>query len=151
MRLWTLHPKYLDSRGLVALWREALLAQAVLGGKTSGYTRHPQLIRFRENASPLELMGCYLRAIYAESIKRDYRFDATKIQSVGNVNCIEATDGQLNYERDHLKAKLLIRSPAWLASLEPLSRPEAHPLFKIVSGPVADWEIIRPQPQQKKR
>ncbi len=34
MRLWTLHPKYLDPRGLVALWREALFAQAVLRGWT---------------------------------------------------------------------------------------------------------------------
>ena len=37
MRLWTLHPKYLDPQGLVALWREALLARAVLQGKTRGY------------------------------------------------------------------------------------------------------------------
>jgi hypothetical protein len=36
MRLWTLHPKYLDARGLVALWREALLAQKVLRGATRG-------------------------------------------------------------------------------------------------------------------
>ena len=149
MRLWTLHPKYLDSRGLVALWREALLAQAVLGGKTSGYTRHPQLIRFCKHASPLESIGCYLNAIYEEAIRRDYHFDVTKIQSVGYVNCIEATDGQLNYEWDHLKAKLHIRSPAWLASLEPLSRPQAHPLFRIVSGSVADWEIIQFQPHHK--
>ena len=151
MRLWTLHPKYLDSRGLVALWREALLAQAVLGGKTSGYTRHPQLIRFREHASPLESIGCYLHEIYAEASRRGYRFDITKIQSVGYVNCIETTDGQLNYEWDHLKAKLHIRSPVWLSSLESLSRTEAHPLFRIVSGPVADWEILQSQPYHKKR
>ena len=37
MRLWSLRPKYLDSQGLVALWREGLLAQAVLRGKTRGY------------------------------------------------------------------------------------------------------------------
>ena len=49
MRLWTLHPKYLDARDLVALLREALLAQAVLGRQTGGYTRHPQLIRFRNS------------------------------------------------------------------------------------------------------
>ena len=48
MRLWTLHPKYLDARGLVALWRESLLAQAVLAGRTRGYRSHPQLERFRE-------------------------------------------------------------------------------------------------------
>nr|WP_243687290.1 pyrimidine dimer DNA glycosylase/endonuclease V [Methanobacterium formicicum] len=47
MRLWSLHPKYLDVKGLVALWREGLLARAVLKGKTKGYTNHPQLIRFK--------------------------------------------------------------------------------------------------------
>ena len=41
MRLWTLHPQYLDPRGLVALWREALLAQKVLLGRTRGYRAHP--------------------------------------------------------------------------------------------------------------
>jgi hypothetical protein len=36
MRLWTLHPQYLDPRGLVALWRVALLAQQVLlGGRAA--------------------------------------------------------------------------------------------------------------------
>ena len=151
MRLWTLHPKYLDSRGLVALWREALLAQAVLGGKTSGYTHHPQLIRFRKHAFPMQLIGCYLHAIYAEAIRRSYRFDKTKIQSVGRTNCIVATDGQLDYEWGHLKAKLHIRSPAWLASLEPVSVPQAHPLFRIVPGSVADWEIIKSQLPYKER
>ena len=43
MRLWSIHPRYLDSMGLVALWREALLAQAVLRGETKGYKFHPQL------------------------------------------------------------------------------------------------------------
>jgi hypothetical protein len=37
MQLWTLHPKHLDVRGLVALWREALLAQKILCGATRGY------------------------------------------------------------------------------------------------------------------
>lgn len=151
MRLWTLHPKYLDSRGLVALWREALLAQAVLGGKTSGYTRHSQLIRFRNHATPLELIGCYLHAIYEEAVRRNYRFDVSKIQSIGNVNCIEATDGQLNYEWVHLKEKLHIRSPVWLDSLEPPPMLKAHPLFRVVSGSVADWEIIKSQPPHKNR
>ena len=27
MRIWTLHPEYLDGRGLTALWRETLLAR----------------------------------------------------------------------------------------------------------------------------
>ncbi len=38
MRIWTLHPQYLDRQGLVALWREGLLAQEVLRGQTRGAT-----------------------------------------------------------------------------------------------------------------
>ncbi|WP_368086417.1 pyrimidine dimer DNA glycosylase/endonuclease V [Nitrosomonas sp. Nm34] len=26
MRLWSIHPKYLDAKGLLALWREGLQA-----------------------------------------------------------------------------------------------------------------------------
>lgn len=37
MRLWVSHPKYLDCKGLVALWRESLLARKVLKGKTKGW------------------------------------------------------------------------------------------------------------------
>lgn len=35
MRLWSLHPSYLDAVGLVALWREGLLARKVLQGHIS--------------------------------------------------------------------------------------------------------------------
>ena len=49
MRLWSVHPKYLDSKGLVALWREALLAKQVLEGGTKGYRNHPQLDRFKKS------------------------------------------------------------------------------------------------------
>ena len=46
MRLWSVHPRYLDRQGLTAAWREALLAQKVLTGTTRGYRNHPQLVRF---------------------------------------------------------------------------------------------------------
>lgn len=46
VRLWSLHPRYLDTAGLTAGWREALLAQKVLTGVTRGYRHHPQLERF---------------------------------------------------------------------------------------------------------
>ena len=48
MRLWSLHPSYLDSAGLVALWQEGLLARKVLSSQTKGYIHHPQLHRFRK-------------------------------------------------------------------------------------------------------
>jgi len=144
MRLWTLHPKYLDAPGLVALWREALLAQAVIRRQTSGYTRHPQLIRFRSSPSPTESLASYLQAVHAEASRRGYCFDVTKIASIGCVEPIAVAQGQLDYEWAHLKAKLRVRAPSWLAGLEPPSRPETHPLFHIVPGPVAEWEVTQP-------
>jgi len=141
MRLWTLHPKHLDARGLVALWREGLLAQAVLGGHTRGYTRHPQLIRFRGSASPVESIASYLQAVCAEATRRGYVFDETKIAYHGGVAPIAVTRGQLDYEWAHLKAKLRVRAPSWLTGLKHLSRPEPHPLFCLVPGAVAEWEV----------
>lgn len=143
MRLWSLHPKYLDARGLVALWREALLAQAVLRGETRGYTHHPQLIRFRESPSPLETIAYYLQEVHAEATRRGYHFDASKIGSFGNVAKIAVTRSQLAFEWAHLKAKLAQRDPARLGQLERLTHPTPHPLFCIVPGAIAEWEIIK--------
>jgi len=141
VRLWSLHPKYLDAKGLVALWREALLAQAVLKGETRGYTHHPQLIRFRESSSPLEAIASYLQEVQAEATHRGYRFDASKIGPFTSVEKIPVTRGQLEYEWLHLKAKLKVRDPVRLAQLNELSHPNPHPLFRIVAGPVAEWEV----------
>lgn len=142
MRLWTLHPKYLDARGLVALWREALLAQAVLRGKTTGYQHHPQLERFQGRRSPAGAIADYLRAIHAESEVRGYKFDAGRIgrtRALGRGR-IPATRGQLDYEWDHLMAKLGRRDWARLEALKLVRRPEVHPLFRVVRGRVASWE-----------
>ena len=144
MRLWTLHPRHLDARGLVALWREALLAQAVLCGKTRGYTRHPQLIRFRLAASPVKAMAFYLRAVCAEAGARGYSFDKSKIAAGGRVARIDVTSGQLDYEWAHLKAKVRARDPSFYERLKRISRPEPHPLFHIVPGAVAEWEKTKP-------
>ncbi len=140
MRLWTVHPKYLDARGLVAAWREGLLAQAVLRGQTRGYTRHPQLARFRGCSSPVGAIGCYLAGLHREAIRRGYRFDRRRIAQPASRVRLRATVGQIDYERRHLKRKLLIRNRDWLAQLSRVRRPEAHPAFRIVSGGVAAWE-----------
>jgi hypothetical protein len=142
VRLWTIHPRYLDARGLVALWREALLAQAVLNGRTRGYRRHPQLIRFSGSSSPAESIAYYLQIVHAEALRRGYGFDAAKIGCAGCAAPIAVTRGQLHYEWKHLKAKLRVRDPAWLAGLKPLAGPpQAHPIFRIVPGEVAPWEV----------
>ena len=142
MRLWSLHPKYLDAKGLVALWREALLAQAVLRGRTRGYRNHPQLSRFRRHSSPVSALNVYLRAVHAEAAARGYEFDRRKIGPARRVDRISVAAGQLEYERKHLLAKLRRRSPAWLAELGSLQRVTPHPLFRVVPGGVADWEVV---------
>jgi hypothetical protein len=142
MRLWTLHPRYLDARGLVAAWREGLLAQAVLRGKTTGYMRHPQLLRFRESASPVASIGAYLVALHEEATRRGYRFDRRRIVRPGENVRLQATVGQLEYEWQHLRAKLALRDRAWLAGLGHVERPDAHPVFRLRSGGVAGWEVV---------
>lgn len=140
MRLWSLHPRYLDPQGLVALWREALLARAVLRGETRGYRRHPQLQRFREHAAPRSCINAYLAAVHAEATLRGYRFDARKIGPLRAVPSLPVSDGQLAYEWQHLLHKLGLRSPALHARWHTLQRPDCHPLFKPEPGPLAAWE-----------
>jgi len=140
MRLWTLHPKYLDPQGLVALWREALLARAVLRGRTIGYRHHPQLERFRAHAAPRTAINAYLAAVLAESQSRGYAFDATKVGPVRSPVEIPATTGQIAYEWRHLLRKLQLRSPDLFARVRIISAPQPHPMFRIAAGPVATWE-----------
>lgn len=141
MRIWSLHPRHLDAKGLVALWRETLLAQKVLQGGTKGYRNHPQLTRFRAHAEPLAAIGFYLAAISAEATARAYRFDHGKIAFVPtDIDPIEVTTGQLAYEWSHLKAKLETRDPVKLRALLSLERPDLHPLFRLVEGSIAAWE-----------
>lgn len=140
MRLWSLHPRYLDAKGLVALWREALLAQAVLRGKTEGYRNHPQLHRFRAQPSPVSAIAAYLGAVREEASARGYSFDAAKIARGRKAPPITVTQGQLDFERRHLLAKLDARAPAWRREIGASHFVEPHLLFRVVPGGIADWE-----------
>ena len=142
MRLWTLHPQYLDPQGLVAHWREALLAKAVLRGETRGYRRHPQLERFQAAQESTACINAYLAAVLAEADARGYRFDRTKVEPCRGKLVIEATREQLRYEWHHLLAKLERRSPECFARWRELTEPEPHPLFVVVEGPIAAWERV---------
>ena len=140
MRLWSLHPRYLDAKGLVALWREALLAQAVLRDKTRGYRNHPQLHRFRAQPSPVSAIAAYLRAVHEEASARGYSFDSGRIAPGREAPPIAVTLGQLGFEWRHLMAKLEARAPEWRKELGAPDATEPHPLFRMVPGEVADWE-----------
>jgi hypothetical protein len=144
MRLWSIHPRYLDPAGLVALWREGLLAQAVLRGATRGYRHHPQLQRFQAMPAPAASIAEYLRAVHAEAERRGYSFAGEKIGSPRDPAPITVTNGQLAYEWTHLLAKLKGRSPERHAELVGSTGQDAHPLFRVVSGPVESWERAGP-------
>jgi hypothetical protein len=145
VRLWSLHPKYLDVKGLVALWREGLLARKVLVGKTRGYRHHPQLERFRGAKDPLVAIDGYLSRILDEAHARGYRFDESRIHYCTSRATMPVTRGQLAHEWHHLCAKLARRSPLVLAASERsrgLGAPTPHPCFRAVAGPIEPWERV---------
>jgi len=142
MRLWSLTPRYLDEKGILAVWREGLLAQAVLSGNTLGYTRHPQLKRFQSHSQPLEAIQYYLEVIAEEAAQRGYHFNTAKFSAGFQPVKIEVTEGQINYEFEHLKKKLAVRDPARYRQIEKLSQPEPHRLFIVVPGEIEPWEKV---------
>ena len=144
MRVWSIHPKYLDPQGLVALWRETLLARVVLKGETKGYRNHPQLLRFQQQADPVGAVERYLQLVYAEAVTRGYRFDARKVQTepLSDIALMTVTKGQLAYEWTHLLRKLSARSPAVYEQWARVTMPECHPLFVVVPGEVEAWEKV---------
>jgi hypothetical protein len=143
MRLWTLHPKYLDAKGLVALWREALLAQKVLRGATRGYKHHPQLFRFYQTENPAGVLATYLKAVHDEAGQRGYKFNGSKIGRRRFRGKLRETRGQLFYEWGHLKRKLKQRDPQRFRDLTAEKNPAPHPLFRIVPGRVREWEKVQ--------
>jgi pyrimidine dimer DNA glycosylase len=140
MRLWTIHPRYLDAKGLVAAWREGLLAQKVLSGATKGYRHHPQLLRFQAHSEPIAVIATFLTGLAEEARNRGYRFDAKKISRERCDEQIQETSGQLLYEWKHLQAKLRTRAPLIARQFRGITVPEPHPLFRIVPGDVRVWE-----------
>jgi hypothetical protein len=142
MRLWTIHPRHLDTKGLLAVWREGLLAQKVLKGETRGYRNHPQLVRFKTSPDPLGAIAEYLRGLQEESVRRGYKFSGDKIEASRFDGKITCTRGQVAYEWEHLKRKLKTRDAGKYFEAESLKRPDTHPLFSVIKGDVEEWEKI---------
>lgn len=142
MRLWSIHPKYLDAKGLVALWREALLAKNVILGNTKGYKHHPQLHRFKSSPDPEAAIDHYLASIFEEATTRNYQFDKSKFFNPHSNLRLQVTKGQLDFERDHLLRKLKVRDLQKYTKLKGEDIPDAHPIFTIIDGGVERWEIL---------
>jgi hypothetical protein len=140
MRLWSIHPKYLDPIGLVALWREALLARSVIYGKTKGYKNHPQLARFYLSKNQKRSINDYLFIIYLEAKKRGYKFNRHGLYKNDVIHRIQITSGQLLFETSHLKYKLHKRNQNYFMAINKIKRLSPHPLFRVVKGEIEKWE-----------
>jgi Pyrimidine dimer DNA glycosylase len=142
MRLWSLHPQHLDSKGLIALWREGLLARAVLRGQTRGYKNHPQLIRFKEQPDPLATIDSYLLHVHQEALNRHYQFKKDLISDKFINYLLNVTKDQLIYETKHLKAKLIHRDPYKYEEIGKVQMLLPHPIFKMIEREIEPWEKI---------
>jgi hypothetical protein len=140
MRIWSLHPKYLDTKGLLALWRETLLAKKVLEGRTKGYKKHPQLQRFKESKNQMNAINFYLKSVWLEADKRNYNFDKSKFLEIPNMEKINVTTEQLNFEKNHLLQKLNLRDKKKYIEIIDIVYFETHPLFNLVKGEIEPWE-----------
>jgi hypothetical protein len=144
MRLWTLHPEFLDAKGLVALWREGLLAQKVLRGETKGYKNHPQLNRFKAQNDPATVVCHYLYFVCQEAWRREYNFDINKISQGMKIKDgfqIPVQYGQVEYEMQHLLDKLKVRDRNKYEQVKDIEF-KVNPIFFIVNGGVEEWEKI---------
>lgn len=140
MRLWSLHPKYLDSARLLALWGQGLLARKILLGKIKSNRNYPQLIRFRKHPTPVTAIDAYLYEVWLESQRRGYNFQSAKIRAVDLHEEIKVADKQLAYELLHLRQKLKAWDIEQHERIKDVSQPLPHPLFKVVKGEIEDWE-----------
>jgi len=140
MRLWSIHPKYLDSIGLIALWRESLLAKKVLEGKTNGYKKHPQLERFKKSKHPLKFINSYISYMFEESLKRGFNFDSSKFNNEILMEKIPVNKGQIDYEFKHLLKKMKQRCPQKAKEIKMIRSIETNPIFYSVVGGIEDWE-----------
>jgi hypothetical protein len=140
MRIWSLHPKYLDTKGLLALWRETLLAKKVLEDKTKGYKRHPQLNRFKASTQQINAINFYLKSVWLEADKRNYKFDKNKFEDIEDIEKINVTTEQLNFEKNHLLKKLKLRDLKKYNEIIDIVNYETHPLFNLIDGEIEPWE-----------
>lgn len=142
MRIWSVHPKYLDAKGIVALWRETLLAKNVLEGKTKGYKNHPQLERFKAVENPVEAINQYLAEVLEEASRRGYHFNPEKVDYNFKTIQIPVTTGQMAYEQLHLLRKLEVRDLERFERLKGLLVLESAEMFTIIEGEIEKWEIV---------
>lgn len=140
MRLWSLHPKYLDTKWLLACWREWLLARNVLLWITKWYKNHPQLDRFKASIDPIKSIDAFLTQIYLEANNRWYSFDYKKLGLVNDEGIINVNEWQVIFEFKHLLNKLQKRDKNNFIKYSKIKNIEVNPIFNIIEWNIEKWE-----------
>jgi hypothetical protein len=156
VRLWSIHPEYLDRMGLLGLWREALLAQQVLHGETENYKNHSHMQRFyalpKEDA--MQYMSDYLFFVWQEGKLRGYKLNVNHIKDPRNGGSLSGSprklftvsSGQLALEYQILCMRTRNRDHKHFLGLEdkyPSHRmwvPKPNPVFTLIHGRKEEWE-----------
>lgn len=132
MCLWSVHPQYLDKHGLMALWREGLLAQKALCASAAVSQSNPQLRRFKNNDNPLRAIGTYLSFVAAEGARQGYNLNHEKILYPNfDQEVIPVDASQIAFEAERLKNKLRIRDKLKFKQLSSSRDIAANPIFNI--------------------
>ena len=84
----------------------------------------------------------YLKGVWEESNKRNFKFNAQKIGSVRSSGKISVSTGQVQFEVIHLLKKLKERDKVKYNILRNRAKIETHPLFRKTAGRIEDWEKI---------
>ena len=134
MNLWSFHPKYLDEKGLRAVWQDALFAQNVLSGRIKDHRKYyPQLMKFNNYFEPLAAIGAYLGFIYDDGVERGIIFQEHKIMHRSKrENIFQVDRERLEDEFEQYKRKMQTVSMLQTAKLRQVSKVEPHPIFEVV-------------------
>lgn len=162
MRVWSIHPAYLDTKGLVASWKEGIQGLNALrnprkpNGKWAMFAHHPQLIRFKRFENPELCLSEYLHFIADEADRRNYNFNRNLIlpRLDENPYQIWITCGQLIYEWDFLSHKVTCRTGFWeygkptingKSTVETIASWSCvvHPMVVLIPGDIECWEKVK--------
>lgn len=143
MRIWSIHPVNLDTKGLCGAWRE-LLGAIKSCDPSVGYSRHSQLIRWRNATDSIEMMrnalAHYGLTLYQEAKRRKYHFNVNKLKPylIAPKPILPVNVGQFEYEWEFLRKKCLTRNPDWV-----MIKKEVNPMFVLRDGGIEPWEHIK--------
>lgn len=145
MRIWSLHPKYLDKKELIDSWNDGLRTIGILTRNHQGSIFRPELSRFRSQSEPIIAVEKYLLSIANEAKRRGYMVDIRKLPSIPVVvsHKIPVSSGQIEYEWRQLMHVLAGRSPGFLRRIEYSPSHDINPIFyKRPGHDIETWEKL---------